>query len=646
MGQDAEIRDPEIGRAWRRVRIILESLVLVAGLFLYVYHLGGGDGRGQEVDDRVIKANLVGAYEKRIVQRKDAEGYPEIRWGEPHFVAISYKNLTTEQNASGKTVASDLFAAQLNALHSAGYRTVTPQDVIDYYTHKGGLPDKAMMLIIEDGDYQTAKLAEQVLQRNEYQAVLCTYASEIGSGSGAKISGSDLRALDQTKWWKFGTSGYRLAYINVFDRYANAVGRLTAQEFQNMSRFIGDDYSAYLMDYLRDSDRLRVESEAEMTRRIQSDYQQMATVYEKELTYIPLVYVLNSPNTGAFGKNEEVSRVNREMIEKNFSLNFNRMGTALNTLKVSCYDLSRLQVQDYFSTNHLMMRLWDDTGDDVVFSVGDEMEAQRWYVDAGVAEFNARDIVLTTEPRSEARMTVKNLMLDDFELQVTLKGTVVGKQSIYLRSDRNGSVGIQVSVEDNRLFVRNAADRSEVLFRKNLYNLGSGTLTAAEDELAARVALQRVLVKNEPDEQRRKSLQQELNRLLNTRVASSEEETQPLYEMSDRINRRLRLRLLGDRLSIWVDNVQVVDQLQVESSGRGTVVFGAGVSDDIEKVTGRPKSDDVYDAVYSDMTISEVRNTNSYFYRYPMSAGTRIEQSILPMWQRWFNWLKSMLPST
>ena len=200
MGQDAEIRDPEIGRAWRRVRIILESLVLVAGLFLYVYHLGGGDGRGQEVDDRVIKANLVRAYEKRIVQRKDAEGYPEIRWGEPHFVAISYKNLTTEQNASGKTVASDLFAAQLNALHSAGYRTVTPQDVIDYYTHKGGLPDKAMMLIIEDGDYQTAKLAEQVLQRNEYQAVLCTYASEIGSGSGAKISGSDLRALDQTKW--------------------------------------------------------------------------------------------------------------------------------------------------------------------------------------------------------------------------------------------------------------------------------------------------------------------------------------------------------------------------------------------------------------------------------------------------------------
>ena len=51
MGQDAEIRDPESGRAWRRVRIILESLVLVGGYQTQDAVLGGvGNGGRNDAD--------------------------------------------------------------------------------------------------------------------------------------------------------------------------------------------------------------------------------------------------------------------------------------------------------------------------------------------------------------------------------------------------------------------------------------------------------------------------------------------------------------------------------------------------------------------------------------------------------------------
>lgn len=164
------------------------------------------------------------------------------------------------------------------------------------------------------------------------------------------------------------------------------------------------------------------------------------------------------------------------MLTQVFAMNFNRQGSCLNTLDSSVYDLTRLQSRHYFSTNHLLMRIWDDTGDDVAFVVGDEQEAEKWYVDEGVAEFRGNEIILTTQPYAQGRMTLKTGLMDDLDMTVTLQGNVVGRQSVCLRTDRELSRGVEVALKTMSLWLRDLTGGGEELFLPESFHIRRRTV--------------------------------------------------------------------------------------------------------------------------------------------------------------------------
>ena len=218
----------------------------------------------------------------------------------------------------------------------------------------------------------------------------------------------DLLKLKNSTYWELGTNGYRLEFINVFDREENFLGELTSIEFSELQDTIDRDYNHYLMDYIRDEDSVPLESYDEMKARILNDYKKLSEIYNNDLGGVPELYPIMHSNTGQFGTNNRVSDVNEEWINKLFAMNFNREGFSLNTKESFIYDLTRLQPQAYWSTNHLLMRLYDDTKEEIKFVIGDEEKALDFEEVKGQIEFIDDKIILTSLPKDTGLLKLKN----------------------------------------------------------------------------------------------------------------------------------------------------------------------------------------------------------------------------------------------
>jgi len=554
------------------------------------------------------------------------------------FVALSYPGLTKSTSLESRIVNQALFEEQLDALKANGYVTITQDDIINFYLYYGSLPDKALFLIIEDGLIDTPTLAQSALEKNQYIATLCTYANNLANTDSKFINAKLLLALSKLNCWEMGTDGYRLAYINIFDRYNNFFGQLNAEEFVKIRQYLWRDYNHYLMDFIRDQDRLRVETEAELQTRIKTDYDTLRSDYTAALGYVPSLYVLMHSNTGAFATDGIASEANRQSIMNLFAMNFNREGTCLNTLDSSIYDLSRLQVQSYFSTNHLLMRMQDDTGEATQFLTGDEEESHHWYLDDGVAQYKGNQIILTSEPAGRGQITLNPRLFSDLDMTVSLQGNLVGRQSIALRTDRNWEHGLEVALEDNWLEVWDMSGDGQELFRRNLFEFDGGPyISTQEDERNGLIALQNAIIQFDTDPDRVTKVQDMLAKLQTMPVLMLADGGTPYYPVNDtseRASRKLRIRLVGERMSIWVDDKPIVDQLKVPGVQLGAISLGAKVfQNNDERYTQHNIFDDVYDAVFTDLVISDTQNPDTVLYDYRLTP----DQTINSVLTGWFN---------
>ncbi len=624
---------------WKIIRTILEFLLLggaiAAAVIAMVNHNNyqsfweSNEGMYEKHEDSVV-ADLTPMVDAKGTNR---------------FIALSYNGLTTSQSLDSKIVTVQNYERQLEALKNSGYETISQQDVMDFYLYGHQLPEKALLLMFEDGIYNTAVLAQNMMKRLNYKATMLTYAQNLADTKGGYVTGENLKRMLASTFWELGSNGYRLSYINVYDRYENYLGHMNLSEFLAIHDYCKRDYNHYLMDFLRNEDRLREESVEEMEKRIAYDYERMKSLYEEDAGYVPLMYVLMHSNTGAFGNNSLVSDRNKEEMSRIFGMNFNRQGSCLNTQDASIYDLTRLQSRHYFTTNHLLMRIWDDTGDDVVFRVGDAKEAAKWYVDDGVVEFDGDDrINLTTVPYGQGRMVLKDTLVDDVELNVLLQGNVVGRQSIYLRTDRNLEEGVELRLKDN---VFHVLDNGKELLSVDLFLFDGGPfISKAENELEGLKAMQKAIIEFDEDEERRMEAETELERLekiIPVSVEDGGEIYEPELDISMRDERALRAMLKGNRLSVWIDDKAVVENLMVESTSRGNIGLLAEVTENIERFSQANLDDDVYDAVFLDLQLTRPVAPESVYYQYTLNRLNSVKHRISTIWDQITTFLQDNL---
>ncbi len=482
---------------------------------------------------------------------------------ETSFIAISYFGIDRGEVQS--LLDRELLEEHLEALYNSGYVTITQQDILDYYNTGKTLPEKALFLMFEDGRKDTAIFAQNAIEKFNYKATLLTYAMNLNIDDSKYVSATNLKTLSNNSYWEVGTNGYRLAYINITDKDENYYDFLDTYGYQELGDQV-KTYNHYLMDYIRDMYEIPKESFEEMEVRIKYDYQKLREDYLSALGEVPALYALMHSNTAGFGSNERVSNVNRDEILTTFSINFNREGNALNNPNSSLFDLTRLQPQEYWSANHLLMHVERDSGKGVVFTVGNEELAKQWTVISGVAEYKDTEIILTSPYDKIAQISFNEKCSKDVQIDVILNGQMLGEQAIYLRADKSLQTYVGVRVQNNILKIIEKANQNTK--ENTLYELDLNTL-----------------INNEPTDQEE-------------------------IHLRDFASNKLSIVLVDDQFSLVVDG-QEVSKVKVTSTVEGEILLEASH----RWLSGnKPDNKDcVYDGRFSEMVITDLSNNTVVF---------------------------------
>lgn len=501
---------------------------------------------------------------------KTYEAPDKSAWNQKRgFIALSYFGVG--RNGTAKLVAKSQLDEQLKALHDQGYRTISQQDILDFYAKGAPLPDKALFLAFEDGRNDSGLFAEPLLEKYNFKATFLSYADKMGNSERKFVQPKDMLDMAKTGFWELGTNGYRLSYINIFDKDGRFIGMKDEKELTDKAKVAY--YNHYLMDFIRDENMIPVENRAQMEARIDSDYKAMKDAYTNSLGYVPSVYMIMHANALGEGMNPLVTAANKANIERLFKLHFNREGSSLNTKDNGVLDLTRVQPEPYWSTNHLLMKIRKDTGESMEFVRGDEEAAGAWEGLNGAAEFAGNKIVLTSPPGGIGKQVLKE-GIRDVKLAATTAGNIVGKQMIYLRYDRENESYVRLILENNTVTVeqKTAGRLPEFLFKQEL-----APVSWEEEDLAFDKAS--VYTREQ------------------TASGASKEMGIPV---NIRDSRRIEAVLQGNVLKLTVDGEDLLDGLEIDDSiSSGRIALAGQFSEQNEK-------DDIYDAVFENVEITSL----------------------------------------
>ncbi len=496
------------------------------------------------------------------------------------FIAVSYFGV--DRTGDATLISTEALEKQIKALKDNGYVTITQQDILDYYKKGKALPEKSLFLLFEDGRRDTAIFSQKILEQYNYKATILTYADKFAKKDPKFLMPKDLLQLKDTSYWELGTNGYRLEYINVFDKDSNYLGNLNSVEFSKAAPKINRQYNHYLMDYFRDEHGIPVESYGDMKERIDNDYKSLSNIYNKELGYVPSLYVLMHSNTGKFGTNDKASEVNGKWIKELFSMNFNREGYSLNLPNSSIYDLTRVQPQAYWSTNHLLMRIWDDTKKNTEFVVGDEEKAKKFQEIKGQAEFIDDKIILTSLPKEKGLIKLLNSeSYKNIKVSTMLNGNIIGSQSIYLRSNEDGSNSICVQLINNTVNVIENSNGNKNI----LYSLALGD-------------------KNKE------------------------------FDIKEPGSKKVDITLTDKKLTLAIDDKKVVEDLKVSNENEGSILLESAWGN--YGYSQRNIADDVYDGVFKSFKVTNMNN--DVLYDSSLKGVEAITYKIKSSYNKIVNW--------
>jgi len=310
------------------------------------------------------------------------------------------------------------------------------------------------------------------------------------------------------------------------------------------------------MDYIRDENRIPIETYEEMEERISSDYRSLSTIYTKELGDVPGMYALMHSNTGKFGTNDKASEVNGRWIKELFTMNFNREGQSLNRKESSIYDLTRIQPQAYWSTNHLLMRIWDDTKGETKFITGDEGRASKFQEIKGQAEFRDDNIILTSQPKDKGLIKLSGSeKYKNVKVSAALKGNVVGSQAIHLRAKEDGSSGLYVQLINNKVnIIENYKGNKNIKFSLDL----------------------------------------------------SDKKDNEEVDIKEPGNRKFIIELTDNKLTVAVDENKIVEDMEVAVEDEGSILLESAWGD--YGYSQRNIADDVYDGIFESFKVTDLNN--------------------------------------
>ncbi len=526
----------------------------------------------------VILIRVIFLTEKRVEETIPLEN-------KDGFIALSYFGVS--RGESPKYISKENLRKQLALLAGQGYTTITQQDILDFYQKNKPLPEKALYLSFEDGRTDSSIFAQNIMKDLNYKATMFTYANKMDARDNKFLKPKDLLLMEKSGYWELGSNGYRLTYINMYNDKGQSLGITDENNVPNKTTI--EYYNHYLMDFIRNQYMIPSETRQEMEKRIQKDYRLMHDIYEEKLGEVPKAYAIMHANSLYNNMDSLVERANNKEIKDLFKMHFNLDLRAYNDADTDLYNLSRLQVSPYWSTNHVMMKIRQASKQNVEFEVGDHQRAKEWSVMNGAAEFQHNAITITSAPSSEGQVILNETLPEQYNISFAFKGNVVGQQSIYLNYDEKNTSYIRVALIDNEIVVFEKSPESSVV-EKERFPLNN--IKWNEEEYAfnkATVYDYRATQKG----------------------ARIDEEEYPRNLTKTRV---FNISVHKNKIQLDVDKV-LSKTIQVNPDIQGSQIgFGALFS---KKDTSHEQyADDIYDTFIEDILITDVNNHTLFTNQY------------------------------
>ncbi|MFF2178083.1 polysaccharide deacetylase family protein [Lysinibacillus sp. NPDC058147] len=518
-----------------------------------------------------------------LTDKREEETVPLVN--KDGFIALSYFGVS--RGDSPKYVSKESLRKQLELLESQGYKTITQQDILDFYQKNKTLPEKALYLSFEDGRTDSSIFAQNIMEDLNYKATMFTYANKMDTRDNKFLKPKDLLLMKKSGFWELGSNGYRLTYINMYNDKGQSLGVIDENNAPNKTTI--EYYNHYLMDFIRNQYMIPSETRQEMEKRVQKDYKLMHDIYKEELGEVPRAYAIMHANSLYNNMDSLVESANNKEIKDIFKMHFNLELGAYNDADADLYNLSRLQVSPYWSTNHVMMKISQASKQKVEYEVGDHQQAKEWSVMNGAAEFQNNEITITSAPSSEGRILLKETLPEQYNINFAFKGNVVGQQSIYLNYDEKNNSYIRVALIDNEIVVSEKSPESSVV-EKGHFPLNEIKWNKEE------YAFNKATVYDYQDTQE------------GSRI---DEEEYPRNLTKTRV---FNISVNKDKIKIDVDKV-LSKTIQVNPDIQGSQIgFGALFS---KKETSHEQyADDIYDTFIEDILITDVNDHTLFTNQY------------------------------
>lgn len=604
----------------KRIRAVVEAIVLIALLYI------------------IINALFVFAKYQPYTLKNTEYGSDE------GFVALSYFGV--DRLGTNSLIGVEQLEHHLEVLKKNGFATITGKDVQDYYSRGKALPKHSLYLNFEDGRKDTTVFAEKLLEKYNYHATVSTYAENLRNNDDKFLKSLDLKDLQKNGFWEMGSNGYRLYYINVFDRWNRYLGNMNPLVYSHLTSVLGRTYNHYLMDYIRDEKDFPVESYLAMKERISNDYTMLRDIYSADLGFVPESYTLMHANTGQFGNDKDVSTLNEQWMRKLFKMNFNREGDCHNTRNSSIYDLTRMEPRAYWPANHLLMRIKYDNVPDIQFEPGDMEQYSAWDVLEGAAEFRNESIILTTMPKHQGLMQLKDRE-DFYNVHITteFQGNQFGTQQLFIRADENRRNAIRIAFENNHFIVGESVNGVYgKLVDIDLHKFdGEEYLSVEEDRkevaMYEREVFGRYAQNTAMAQKQITALEKEREKETRS-VRQGAEAYIPTISYHSRLDRKLEVFLKDDHLNVLIDGKPAVSHLAVQNVNAGRLFLGAGWQGyGYSQVN---LADDVYDAVFSELKVEQlVKDEKSelpVLYDVHYTGSKKIKQKMKRKWESVLDW--------
>lgn len=526
----------------------------------------------------VVLIRVVFLTEKRVDEKIPLEN-------KDGFIALSYFGVS--RGDSPKYVSKKNLKEQLALLERQGYKTITQQDILDFYEQNKPLPEKSLYLSFEDGRTDSSIFAQNIMENLNYKATMFTYANKMDTRDNKFLKPKDLLLMEKSGYWELGSNGYRLTYINIYNDKGQSLGMIDENDVPNKTTI--EYYNHYLMDFLRNQYMIPSETRQEMEARIKKDYTSMHDIYKEELGEVPRAYAIMHANSLYNNMEPLVQSVNDKQIKKTFSMHFNREQGAYNKADADLYNLSRLQVSPYWSTNHVMMKIRQASKQNVAFEVGDHELAKKWSIVNGAVQFKNNEMTITSPPSSEGLVLLKKTLPEQYTANFAFKGNVVGQQSIYLNYDEKNNSYIRVALVDNDIVVSEKSPGAGVV-EKERFALNE--IKWNEEEYA----FNKATVYTYQDTQK------------GSRI---DEEEYPRNLTKKRV---FNIAVNKDKITIDVDK-ELSKTIEINPAIQGSQIgFGALFS---KKDTSHEQyADDIYDTLVEDVLISDKNDQTIFTNQY------------------------------